>query len=135
MNSRVGAVLERDKLLVWEAPNKMESDLSHRRPSYFSGCVSPSTSCLPVHDEYSRIRIGSGSGGGGGGCRRRWKNLLKRLVRESKSIYGSKPLTFQYDAVSYSQNFDDGCHDDACYSGRFRRSEVRDFRWGSRVIE
>ncbi|KAF8370032.1 hypothetical protein HHK36_031930 [Tetracentron sinense] len=62
---------------------------------------------IGVHKEYSRIHVC-----GGTNRSRRWRNLLRRLVRESKSIYGSKPLTFHYDAVSYSQNFDDGCHNE-----------------------
>ncbi|KVH92387.1 hypothetical protein Ccrd_005570 [Cynara cardunculus var. scolymus] len=44
----------------------------------------------------------------------KWRKLLKKVVKESKkSIYGSsKPLMFQYDAVSYSLNFDEGNHGD-----------------------
>ncbi|KAK7850378.1 hypothetical protein CFP56_000982 [Quercus suber] len=62
----------------------MESDLSHRRSSYFSGCMS-SPSCFPVHEEleYSRIHCCSHNKRS-----RRWRNLLR----------------------SYSQNFDEGCH-------------------------
>lgn len=79
--------------------------MTNRRPtSYFSGCMSPS--CIPVHEEYSRVNT---NGGGGINKSRRWRKIIKNLVRESKSIYGSnKPLTFHYDAVSYSQNFDEG---------------------------
>ncbi|XP_059641276.1 uncharacterized protein LOC132283355 [Cornus florida] len=83
----------------------MGADLNHRRSSYFSGCMSPS--CVPVHEEYARIRLPSAGAKSGN---RKWRKLIKKLVKESKSIYGSKPLTFQYDAVSYSQNFDEGCH-------------------------
>ncbi|CAI9766898.1 unnamed protein product [Fraxinus pennsylvanica] len=83
---------------------KMGGDINHRRLSYFSGCMSPS--CVPVHEEYSRIHISHGNNKS-----RRLKKLLRKIVSESKSIYGpSKPVTFQYDAVSYSQNFDEGLH-------------------------
>ncbi|CAI9110566.1 OLC1v1010618C1 [Oldenlandia corymbosa var. corymbosa] len=82
--------------------------------NYFSaGCMSPS--CVPVHEEYSRIEINVPAGAGGNAnrrSRRRLRKLIKKIMSESKSIYGSKPLTFQYDAVSYSQNFDEGCHRD-----------------------
>ncbi|KAJ0507447.1 hypothetical protein HanRHA438_Chr11g0483611 [Helianthus annuus] len=42
---------------------------------------------------------------------------MKKLVEESKkSIYGSsKPLSFQYDPVSYSLNFDEGNRGDKYY--------------------
>ncbi|KAL5819938.1 hypothetical protein ACOSQ3_023897 [Xanthoceras sorbifolium] len=87
-------------------------DLSRRhqqpRSSYLSSCVI-SPSCFSVHEEieYSRIHYcdqGSNKRG------RRWRNLLRKLVRDGKSIHGSKHLSFHYDAVSYSQNFDEGCH-------------------------
>ncbi|KAA8546648.1 hypothetical protein F0562_003121 [Nyssa sinensis] len=81
-----------------------------------------SPSCVPVHEEYSRIHHLRGAKNGS----RRWRKLIKMLVRESKSIYGSKPLTFQYDAVSYSQNFDDGCHSEE--HGRCPQA-FREFRW------
>ncbi|XWS41683.1 hypothetical protein CRYUN_Cryun17cG0103600 [Craigia yunnanensis] len=105
--------------------SQMERDLSRRRPSYFSGCYMMSPSCFPVHEEmeYSRIHYCSSSDK----RRRRWRNLLRRLVRDGKSsIYGSKPLSFQYDAVSYSQNFDEGCHHEE--SGHCRRV-FQDVRW------
>ncbi|KAG5535423.1 hypothetical protein RHGRI_023250 [Rhododendron griersonianum] len=89
--------------------------VGHRRSSYFYGCMSPS--CVPVqeecytriHDQLPPIPIGSTHDT----RRRRWQKIIKKLVRESKSIYGSTkppPPTFRYDAVSYSQNFDEGCH-------------------------
>ncbi|XP_054822910.1 uncharacterized protein LOC129321232 [Prosopis cineraria] len=104
----------------------MEKDLTVHRSSYFSGgcmtlTVSPSSSsCFAVHDEfhYSRIHCcvdehdtnnnqpSNHSKKGGG----RWRNLLKRFMREGKITCGSKSLSFQYDPVSYSQNFDDGSH-------------------------
>ena len=39
---------------------------------------------------------------------RSWRDLLKRLLKEGRSMYGSKQLNFGYDADSYSKNFDDG---------------------------
>ncbi|KAH7851478.1 hypothetical protein Vadar_012207 [Vaccinium darrowii] len=88
-----------------------DSTVGHRRSSYFSSCMSPS--CVLVHEEYySRIHDDQLPTDGDTGPRRRWQRIIKKIVRESKSIYGSTkpPTTFQYDAVSYSQNFDDGCH-------------------------
>ncbi|KVI02755.1 hypothetical protein Ccrd_018945 [Cynara cardunculus var. scolymus] len=80
-----------------------------RRSSYFSGCISPP--CVPLHDQYERVDPSTHSNGSDLWSRR-WRKLINKVVRESKkSIYGSsKPLTFRYDAVSYSQNFDDGNH-------------------------
>ena len=95
------------------------ADLTHRRQSYFSGCMSPS--CVPVHEEYSRVDIHRAGSG-----RRKWRKMIKRLVREGKSIYVSKPSTFQYDAVSYSQNFDEGGHHNEDY-GRCTQV-IRDYR-------
>ncbi|GMI68731.1 hypothetical protein like AT5G65613 [Hibiscus trionum] len=94
--------------------SEMERDLISRRrrtSSCFSGCYMMSTSRFTVHEEmeYSRIHRCSSSSDTG----KRWRNLLRRLVRDGKnSMYGSnsKPLSFHYDAVSYSQNFDEGCH-------------------------
>ncbi|PSS21187.1 DNA polymerase zeta catalytic subunit like [Actinidia chinensis var. chinensis] len=103
----------------------MGTDLAgrHGRSSYFFGCMSPS--CIPVHEEYSRIRLSSNSTGNKS---RKWQKLIKRLVRESKSIYGyNKPPTFQYDAISYSQNFDEGCHKEE-YQYHCPHV-VREFRW------
>ncbi|CAN4083117.1 unnamed protein product [Withania somnifera] len=73
-------------------------------------CLSPS--CIPVHDEYSQISTLTR----GGGSRNRakiWRKLLKKLVNEGKNVYGNnKTLKFQYDVVSYLQNFDEGGHKD-----------------------
>ncbi|CAA2999788.1 Hypothetical predicted protein [Olea europaea subsp. europaea] len=83
---------------------KMGGEINNRRLPYFSGCMSPS--CVTVHEEYARIHISRGNNRG-----RRLKKLVRKIVNESKSIYEpSKPVTFQYDAVSYSQNFDEGLH-------------------------
>ncbi|KAJ4840420.1 hypothetical protein Tsubulata_009258 [Turnera subulata] len=82
-----------------------------RRSSLFSGCpMSPS--CFPIREEMEYTRIHCCSGGRNHSKRsQRWRNFIRRLVRDSKSsIYGSKPLSFHYDAVSYLQNFDEGCH-------------------------
>ncbi|KAB1202006.1 hypothetical protein CJ030_MR8G019280 [Morella rubra] len=85
----------------------MERDLTRRRSLCVSECVISPASCFPMPKEmeYSRINCCSHS-------RRSWRlrNLLRRLVRDSKNFYGSKPLSFHYDAVSYSQNFDEGSH-------------------------
>ncbi|KAK2986700.1 hypothetical protein RJ640_010925 [Escallonia rubra] len=92
-----------------------------RRSSYFSvsGCMSPS--CVSVHEDYSRIRARGGDSGS-----RKWRKMLKKLAAESKSIYGSKPMTFHYDAVSYAQNFDEGHHGDE-YAHRLQ--VFRQYRW------
>ncbi|TYG95066.1 hypothetical protein ES288_A11G238200v1 [Gossypium darwinii] len=96
--------------------SEMERDLIYRRrvSSYFCGCYMMSPSCFPVHEEMDYSRIHHCSSGGDNRTRRRWRNLLRRLVKDGKtSLYGSKPpLSFHYDAVSYSQNFDEGCHRD-----------------------
>ncbi|MBA0559687.1 hypothetical protein Golob_016640 [Gossypium lobatum] len=93
--------------------SEMGRDLSRRRQSsYFSGCYTMSPSCLPVKEEMEYSRIHECSSSGSEKRRQRWRNLLRRLVKDGKSsIYGSsKPLSFHYDAVSYSQNFDEGFH-------------------------
>ncbi|GLT46884.1 hypothetical protein SLA2020_206130 [Shorea laevis] len=93
----------------------MERDPSRHRSSYFSGCLM-SPPCYPVNEErrYSRINhykddnddyVAADNKGG-----RWWRNLLRWLVRGGKSLYRSRPLSLNYDAVSYAQNFDDGCH-------------------------
>lgn len=89
---------------------------THRRSSYFTGCMSPS--CVPVHhEEYKLINRSVNR------RNRRWKKLMKKMVEESKkSIYGSsKPAVFTYDAVSYAQNFDEGnqCDEYGVYRSRF----------------
>lgn len=68
-----------------------------------------SPSCIPVHDEYSRINTLT-RGGSSWNSAKLWRKLLKKLVNEGKkNMYGKhKTLKFQYDVVSYSQNFDDG---------------------------
>ncbi|KAJ9564444.1 hypothetical protein OSB04_000410 [Centaurea solstitialis] len=92
----------------------MGNNTPHRRSpsSYFSGCISPP--CVPVHDQYERIIRDTHSNGRDHlWSSRRWRKLINKVFRDSKKsiVYGSpKPLTFRYDAVSYSQNFDDGNH-------------------------
>ncbi|KAL6012704.1 hypothetical protein ACLOJK_003193 [Asimina triloba] len=76
-----------------------------------------SPSWFPIGNDYSRFHLLSSSSSSSS-CSRapiRWRYLLRKLFRDSKAICRSKPLTFQYDVVSYSQNFDDGSctnHDD-----------------------
>lgn len=116
----------------------MEEELviSQRRStsssSYFANSCIMSPSCFPVHDElqYSRIPhhyCTSGTNKRG----RRWRNFLRRLVRDGKtSTQGTttKDLSFHYDAVSYSQNFDEGCRYDQLSGAGFRQG-FRDVRW------
>ncbi|XP_028754636.1 uncharacterized protein LOC114714109 [Neltuma alba] len=76
------------------------------RSSYFSGggCMM-SPSCIPVaHDDFNYSRIPQN--GSAAKRSRGWRNLLRKFMRESnKNFHGSKPPSFQYDPVSYSQNF------------------------------
>ncbi|KAI3451845.1 hypothetical protein Pfo_008510 [Paulownia fortunei] len=103
-------------------------DVIHRRSSYLSSCMSPS--CVPVHEEYSRIDI---SGHDKSHRSRRLRKLLRKIVNESKSIYRpAKPPTFQYDAVSYSQNFDEGCHRDDEYAPCHQ--VFQDFSWRQHAV-
>lgn len=91
-----------------------------QRSSYMPGCMM-SPSCLPIHNEfqYSRIHYCSSPRK----RVRRWKNILRKFMRESKTLCRSKPISFQYDPVSYSQNFDEGCHLDEPRPG------LQDVRW------
>ncbi|TYH38220.1 hypothetical protein ES332_D12G096000v1 [Gossypium tomentosum] len=73
----------------------MERDLISRHrggSSSFSGCYTMSPSCFTVHEdmEYSRIHYCSEK------RRKRWRNLLRRLVRDGKknSMYSSKAIVF-----------------------------------------
>ncbi|KAL4568838.1 hypothetical protein LXL04_024455 [Taraxacum kok-saghyz] len=93
----------------------------HRRPSYFSDCLSPA--CVPAHKQYTLINGGTHSSDSDR-WRRKLRKLISTVIRESKkSVYGSpKPLTFRYDAVSYSQNFDEGTHRCEYYDQHGRRS-------------
>ncbi|KAL9229524.1 hypothetical protein vseg_004982 [Gypsophila vaccaria] len=96
---------------------------------YFSKCLMSPTCYIPKHDDYSRLPPPPESGVGATSShrsRRLWHKLLRRLLKESnKCIYRScsfnnnnkikgscvrAPVTFHYDAISYSQNFDEGCH-------------------------
>ncbi|XP_050206700.1 uncharacterized protein LOC126656228 [Mercurialis annua] len=89
--------MERDNL-------RLPPPLPHRRSSCLSGCIVSSPSCFPVHEEMEYTRIHSSSKRSS----RRWRHLIRRLVIGSLSS-SSKPLSFHYDAISYSQNFDEGC--------------------------
>ncbi|KAI6699464.1 hypothetical protein NL676_013788 [Syzygium grande] len=81
----------------------MERDSSS--PSRFARCLSPS--CFPLGDEteYHRLRSRDNRGRR---STRKWRDLLKRIVADGKCIYRPKRVSFHYDAVSYSQNFDEG---------------------------
>ncbi|KAK7309601.1 hypothetical protein RJT34_06463 [Clitoria ternatea] len=78
----------------------MEKDLSS-----ISECMM-SPSCLPIHNEfqYSRIHYSHNKRVW------RWRNIIRRFMRESKIMCRSKHVSFQYDPISYSQNFDEGVH-------------------------
>ncbi|KAI3992859.1 hypothetical protein MKX01_034209 [Papaver californicum] len=106
-------------------------DLIQRRTqsTLFGSCLPMTTSspsCFPVkhEDYYTRIHRAPKSNNSHhdvvNRIKSRWRNLLRRLVSQRKimSICGAamssssnnKRLTFHYDAVSYAQNFDEGCH-------------------------
>ncbi|KGN48682.1 hypothetical protein Csa_003439 [Cucumis sativus] len=97
----------------------MDRDLGCRRLPYLSGCVPSSPACFPIHEgvEYTRIHGGAGAKRSGW----RWRYLLRKWVKDGMNIYGSKSLSFQYDAVSYSQNFDEGSR---CYESCHRENEI-----------
>lgn len=101
---------------------QMEKDLTMtvQRSSYFPRCMM-SPSCLPIHNEYEYSRIHYNPRK----RVRRWRNILRRFMRESKTLCRSKPMSFQYDPVSYSQNFDEGCHLDEPRPG------LQDVKWDS----
>lgn len=113
----------------------MEKDLTEHRSSYFSGMMSPS--CFPVaHDDFHYSRIHHHR------HRRnltRWRSIFRKLVRESRTtFYGSnKPPTttsFQYDPVSYSQNFDDGSHHhNQNQPRRLSHAAFQDVRWVTQI--
>ncbi|OIV94469.1 hypothetical protein TanjilG_25531 [Lupinus angustifolius] len=91
----------------------MEKDLTItvQRSSCISGCMMFPPSCFQLRNEfqYSRVQYCNNPIKSRRGLR--WRNILRRLMRESKTLCGSKPIiSFQYDPVSYSQNFDEGCH-------------------------
>ncbi|CAN6332401.1 unnamed protein product [Urochloa humidicola] len=85
------------------------------QPSYFSGCMA-SPAWLPPGVRRSPGRFQLLARGGGDGCRRAWRGLLRRLVRDSKSICSNAcrapaaaaTANFKYDADSYAKNFDSG---------------------------
>ncbi|KAL7604423.1 hypothetical protein Lser_V15G19862 [Lactuca serriola] len=76
--------------------------------------VSDCTSTSSISDQEDCTQINNGNVQKS----RNWRKLMKKVIEGSKkSIYGSsKPLIFQYDAVSYSLNFDEGNHHDEYYS-------------------
>ncbi|RCV16936.1 hypothetical protein SEVIR_3G182500v4 [Setaria viridis] len=96
-----------------------EPSTATAQSSYFSGCMA-SPAWLPqgVRRSPARFQLLARGGGGddaaGRGGRRAWRGLLRRLVRESKSICSNAcrapaaAATFKYDADSYAKNFDSG---------------------------
>ncbi|KAF8039987.1 hypothetical protein BT93_B2260 [Corymbia citriodora subsp. variegata] len=87
----------------------MEKDLSSPSSSplswSFARCMSPSCFSLRDETEYHRLpnRYSRGRRSS-----RKWRDLLKRIIADGKCLYRTKPVSFHYDAVSYSQNFDEG---------------------------
>lgn len=88
---------------------------NHRKPSYLTGrCFGSPLSCLSlIHTETEYTRI-SNHKKKTRSSPRLIRNLIRRLllVRSCGSV-NTKPKTlmkFHYDAVSYSQNFDDGLY-------------------------
>ncbi|KAK2427880.1 hypothetical protein QL285_026435 [Trifolium repens] len=84
----------------------MEQDPTIRkvhRPSYISNCMM-SPPCFPVPNEfqYSKIHYSP--------IKRKWwwRNLLRKFLRDRKILCRHKQISFQYDPISYSQNFDEG---------------------------
>ncbi|GAA0165931.1 hypothetical protein LIER_21206 [Lithospermum erythrorhizon] len=94
----------------------MGNDQTHKLASYFSGCIScmsPASCFIP--EKYSRLDNNVNNKT----SQKKLKNIIDKIASESKNVYGSpKPLRFHYDAVSYSQNFDDGCHKEECLTCR-----------------
>lgn len=56
----------------------------------------------------------------------RWKTFIRRLSR-SRSVNKHAAMKFQYDALSYSLNFDDGAGQ-KCHNG-FEDDEVAEYRF------
>ncbi|XP_016200577.1 uncharacterized protein LOC107641607 [Arachis ipaensis] len=85
--------------------------------------MSSPSCCFPIQNEFQYSRIHHFSNTCSCCCccsssstmkRRRgwrWRSILRRLMRESKTTLmcrSNKPVSFQYDPVSYSHNFDEG---------------------------
>ncbi|KAF3620989.1 putative ADP-ribosylation factor GTPase-activating protein AGD11-like [Capsicum annuum] len=108
-------------LVLQQHPYDMGADSDYRPPRPMPhglyGCMSPS--CIPVHEQYSRINTLT-RGGSSWYRAKLWRKLLKKLVNEGKNVYGNKQKTlkFQYDAYSYAQNFDEGGREDEYYPRR-----------------
>ncbi|MED6218362.1 hypothetical protein PIB30_026055 [Stylosanthes scabra] len=109
-----------DKDLSSSSTVTVNSSSSSFSSSYMM--MSPSC-CFPIQNEFQYSRIHHFSNTTSCCCssspmkRRRgwrWRSILRRLMRESKTSLicrSNKPVSFQYDPVSYSQNFDEGtCH-------------------------
>ncbi|KAL3721824.1 hypothetical protein ACJRO7_034203 [Eucalyptus globulus] len=84
---------------------RVSSSLPSSPLSRFARCMSPS--CFPLRDETEYHRLSSRDSRGRR-SRWKWRHLLKRIVTDGMCIYRSKPVSFHYDAISYSQNFDEG---------------------------
>ncbi|KAG6600680.1 hypothetical protein SDJN03_05913, partial [Cucurbita argyrosperma subsp. sororia] len=84
-----------------------DQSLSHSNP-FQSSSFFASPSCFgtnnPKTTHYSRLNASSAK------TRIRWRHLLKRWLKGRTRGYAYKSFTFQYDALSYSYNFDDGSH-------------------------
>ncbi|WOL10999.1 hypothetical protein Cni_G19760 [Canna indica] len=80
-----------------------------RSTSHVIGCIA-SPSWFPPQRGHSRFQLLPRDGGLERS--RSWRSILKRLLKESRSMYScahsKPPLSFGYDADSYSKNFDDG---------------------------
>ncbi|KAL1353936.1 hypothetical protein AAHE18_05G005800 [Arachis hypogaea] len=99
----------------------MHSSSSSSSSSYMM--MSSPSCCFPIQNEFQYSRIHHFSNTCSCCCccsssstmkRRRgwrWRSILRRLMRESKTSLmcrSNKPVSFQYDPVSYSHNFDEG---------------------------
>ncbi|KAJ4967166.1 hypothetical protein NE237_019015 [Protea cynaroides] len=88
----------------------MERNLSSgQRLPHSSGWVS--SSCIPIPKDYSRLPVleYSSSSSRSRKTINKWQSVVRRLAgKRTKDVYGTKRLTFHYDADSYARNFDEG---------------------------
>ncbi|KAJ0985954.1 hypothetical protein J5N97_004310 [Dioscorea zingiberensis] len=104
--------------------------------NYLYGCMGsptwfPANRQQHQHSKFHLLRHAAGASINGGRSRS-WREALKRFIKEGRNFYSSKPITFGYDAVSYSKNFDDGCWKEgpatsSSSSSSLRRSTFDDF--------